>query len=187
MCAGRRRRCVSSGAPLGRWSRRCNAGWGGRCFGGGRRSAWRSPPSPQTGYGGHQPSPWRRLVEAAGVEPASEKVPRRKTTCVSGSVVFVRPIRDRQEWVGLSPIDFGLRLQAEALDLLLQNDAPGPRAGPSARGGYLVIRQRMQTACWQLWFSDRFTGARNPARLPTRNAIPSNPLRPLSLSVYHRG
>ena len=25
----------------------------------------------------------------------------------------------------------------------------------------------MQTACWQLWFSDRFTGARNPARLPT--------------------
>jgi hypothetical protein len=25
----------------------------------------------------------------------------------------------------------------------------------------------MQTACWQLCFSDRFTGARNPARLPT--------------------
>src|ERR1039457_1152201 len=26
----------------------------------------------------------------------------------------------------------------------------------------------MQTACyWQFWFSDRFTGARNPARLPT--------------------
>ena len=25
----------------------------------------------------------------------------------------------------------------------------------------------MQTACWQFCFSDRFTGARNPARLPT--------------------
>ena len=45
----------------------------------------------------------------------------------------------------------------------------------------------MQTACyWQLLFSDRFTGARNPARLPTTDAIPSNPLRPLSTSVYHR-
>src|SRR5579862_2883688 len=45
----------------------------------------------------------------------------------------------------------------------------------------------MQTAdYWQLLFSDRFTGARNPARLPTIDAIPSNPLRPLSTSVYHR-
>src|SRR5689334_15795158 len=45
----------------------------------------------------------------------------------------------------------------------------------------------MQTAdYWQLCFSDRFTGARNPARLPTLDAIPSNPLRPLSVSFYHR-
>jgi ATP-dependent Clp protease adaptor protein ClpS len=44
----------------------------------------------------------------------------------------------------------------------------------------------MQTAdYWQLLFSDRFTGARNPARLLTTDAIPSNPLRPLSLSFYH--
>src|SRR5712691_6026737 len=44
----------------------------------------------------------------------------------------------------------------------------------------------MQTAdYWQLLFSDRFTGARNPARLPTTDAIPSNPLRPLSISFYH--
>ena len=57
------------------------------------------------------------MVEAAGVEPASEKASRRKTTCVSGSVFFDRPIRYRQEWTSLSPIDFGLRLQAETLDL----------------------------------------------------------------------
>src|SRR5580700_7384681 len=37
---------------------------------------------------------------------------------------------------------------------------------PTTRNGYL-IKQRMQTACWQFWFSDRFTGARNPARLST--------------------
>src|ERR1043166_1178433 len=48
------------------------------------------------------------------------------------------------------------------------------------------MSQRKQTAVyWQFWFSDRFTGARNPARLSTTDAIPSNPLRPLSLSFYH--
>ena len=34
-----------------------------------------------------------RMVEAAGVEPASEKVRREKTTCVSDSVIVVRRIR----------------------------------------------------------------------------------------------
>ena len=38
-----------------------------------------------------------KLVEAAGVEPASEKVYRMKATCVSGSLVFDRLIRYRQE------------------------------------------------------------------------------------------
>jgi len=33
------------------------------------------------------------LVEAAGVEPASEKARREKTTCVSDSVVVGRRIR----------------------------------------------------------------------------------------------
>jgi hypothetical protein len=55
------------------------------------------------------------MVEAAGVEPASEKAPRKKATCVSGSAVFVRPIRYRQEWTSLSPMDLGFQLQAEAL------------------------------------------------------------------------
>src|SRR5258708_5068927 len=41
----------------------------------------------------------------------------------------------------------------------------------------------MQTADWQFLFSDRFTGARNPARLPTKNAIPSNPLRPPFITI----
>ena len=42
------------------------------------------------------------VVEAAGVEPASEKVHREKTTCVSGSVFFDRPMRNRQEGDGLA-------------------------------------------------------------------------------------
>jgi hypothetical protein len=48
-------------------------------------------------------------VEAAGVEPASEKVYCEKTTCVSGSVVFVRSIRHRQERSGLVRLVSGLR------------------------------------------------------------------------------
>ena len=43
-----------------------------------------------------------KLVEAAGVEPASEKVNREKTTCVSDSVILVRLMRNRQERGGLA-------------------------------------------------------------------------------------
>jgi len=32
------------------------------------------------------------VVEAVGVEPTSEKDSRKETTCVSGSVVFVREV-----------------------------------------------------------------------------------------------
>ena len=41
------------------------------------------------------------LVEAAGVEPASEKARHAKTTCVSGSAFFVRPPLNRQDASGL--------------------------------------------------------------------------------------
>jgi len=42
------------------------------------------------------------MVEAAGVEPASEKVCREKTTCVSGSLFFVHPMRNQQDWGSLA-------------------------------------------------------------------------------------
>jgi len=42
------------------------------------------------------------VVEAAGVEPASEKVHRDQTTCVSGSVIFDRLMRNRQEGSSLA-------------------------------------------------------------------------------------
>jgi len=45
------------------------------------------------------------MVEAAGVEPASEKACPEKATCVSGSVIVGRRIRYRQENSGLSRLD----------------------------------------------------------------------------------
>jgi len=47
------------------------------------------------------------LVEAAGVEPASEKARRAKPTCVSGSVRFGSFLKNRQERKPPSPIDLG--------------------------------------------------------------------------------
>src|ERR1700733_4634399 len=43
----------------------------------------------------------------------------------------------------------------------------------------------MRTVDWQFWFSDRFTGARNPARLPTTiqsRRIRCAPLYPLMIA-----
>ncbi len=70
--------------------------------------AWRPPSLKATadslrqGSLACQPKPWRRLVEATGVEPASEKVYYEKTTCVSDSVVLVRLVRNRPEGGGLA-------------------------------------------------------------------------------------
>jgi hypothetical protein len=47
------------------------------------------------------------MVEAAGVEPASEKARREKPTCVSGSVVVGRQHKSRQERGGLARLGLG--------------------------------------------------------------------------------
>ena len=54
-------------------------------------------------------------VEAAGVEPASEKARHAKPTCVSGSVYFSDFLKNRQERKPPSPIDLGPWLRTEAL------------------------------------------------------------------------
>ena len=75
-----------------------------------------------------------KVVEAAGVEPASEKVHRKETTCVSGSLVFVPFLRIPAREKRLSLIDLGFPLQTEALHLscemtpLNQVQAHRPRA-----------------------------------------------------------
>jgi len=68
------------------------------------------------------------MVEAAGVEPASEKVPRKKTTCVSGSVFFVRLMRNRQERSSLAWL----------------SSAFGSRRKPWAQSCWMTLHHRVQ-------------------------------------------
>ena len=63
------------------------------------------------------------LVEAAGVEPASEKVCPGKLSCVSASRFSeISPSRTGKKRANSSLIDLGLGLQAEALQPILLND-----------------------------------------------------------------
>ena len=54
------------------------------------------------------------MVEAAGIEPASEKARPAKTTCVADSLFFVHPLMNRQEADGLARLVLSLRLRTEA-------------------------------------------------------------------------
>ena len=56
-------------------------------------------------------------MEAAGVEPASEKARRAKPTCVSDSLVFVRLRLNRQDTGGLARLISAYQLRAEAVGL----------------------------------------------------------------------
>ena len=85
-----------------------------------------------------QPEPWRRLVEAAGVEPASEKVPRKETTCVSGSVVFVRPMRNRQEGGGLARLISVCGFEQEPWTYPAKMTSLDQRAGSLTQNGDLI-------------------------------------------------
>ena len=87
---------------------------------------------------------------------------------------------------GESParLDLDRRLRTEAFGLSRKMTLTGRRAGSNGWSGYL-IRQRMQTAYWQFCFSDRFTGARNPARLPT--PIQSRRIRCAPISLEKHG
>ncbi len=71
------------------------------------------------------------VVEAAGVEPASEKARPEKPTCVSGSVVVGRGIRNRQEHRGLARLILAVQLRAEALGPACEMTPTGYRAGPA--------------------------------------------------------
>jgi hypothetical protein len=72
-------------------------------------------------------------------------------------------------------MDLGSWPQAAASIPACVHDASRRLAGTPPFSGCLKIRQRKQTADWQFWFSDRFTGARNPARLTS--SIPSRRIR----------
>ena len=72
------------------------------------------------------------MVEAAGVEPASEKARHEETTCVAGLKVFGGGPEIRREWPLPSPIDLGLRLRTEAFGLSRKMTLTHRRAGSAA-------------------------------------------------------
>ena len=77
-------------------------------------------------------------MEAAGVEPASEKVPRKKTTCVSDSVVFVRPMRNRQEGGGLARLISVCGFEQEPWTYPAKMTSSDQRAGSLTQNGDLI-------------------------------------------------
>ena len=124
-----------------------------------------------------------RMVEAAGIEPASEKDHRKETTCFFHSN-FSTTAWKWTSSLWSSSINLGCKATNRSPATQLAKMTPRLTCEHVNQSGYLIIRPRVQTACyWQLLFTDRFTGARNPACLSTVITIPSNPVRPLTFSL----
>ena len=107
------------------------------------------------------------MVEAGGVEPPSEKARREENYVRIRLMVFDLRFKAGESSEGLARLDLSRQLRTEAFGLSRKMTLTHLRAGSAAGAATYLIKQRMQTACWQLCFPDRFTGARNPARLPT--------------------
>jgi hypothetical protein len=141
---------------------------------------WNSFQCLQTEDSARKPGPGaatekRVLVEAAGVEPASEKVRHAVTTCVSDSLVVGRLLWNQQDTSGLVRLVSISRLRTEAFDPACKKDAYRPGHRRPDQGGYLIIRQRMQTACWQLLVFRSFYGSSEPGTPQHNESIPSKP------------
>jgi hypothetical protein len=106
------------------------------------------------------------MVEAGGVEPPSEKVRNEENYVRFRFIISASRFRAGKKGDRLVRLGFSRQLRTEALGQSRKMTLTHRRAGSAAGAATYLIKQRMQTACWQLCFSDRFTGARNPARLP---------------------
>ena len=119
----------------------------------------------------------RKVVEAAGVEPASGIVLHGEPTYLVRSKVSTGS-SERTRLNPSSPIVCQPCAPDRSLGPIPPDDAPRPHAGlwtrAAAESGSVCERRIVGSCC----FSDRFTGARNPVCLSTTDAIPSNPLRP---------
>ena len=78
------------------------------------------------------------VVEAAGVEPASEKARNEENYVRSTIQQLQLPPQNRQEWRPPSPIDLGLMLRTEALQPIPLYDAHSPPRGLDGWSGYLI-------------------------------------------------
>ena len=72
------------------------------------------------------------MVEAAGIEPASEKARHEKTTCVSDSLGVGDDHKNRRRKPSLSPIDLDPRLRTEAYGLSCHKTLTSFHAGLEA-------------------------------------------------------
>ncbi len=77
-------------------------------------------------------------MEAAGVEPASEKARNEENYVRSTIRQLQLPPQNRQEWRPPSPIDLGLMLRTEALQPIPLYDAHSPPRGLDGWSGYLI-------------------------------------------------
>jgi len=77
------------------------------------------------------------LVEAAGVEPASEKACREKPTCVSDSESQLPP-ENRQDSGNPVRLDLGLQLRTEALGPSRHMTLTHRTCEPTGWSGYLI-------------------------------------------------
>jgi hypothetical protein len=73
-----------------------------------------------------------KMVEAAGVEPASEKARNEENYVRSTIQQLQLPPQNRQEWRPPSPIDLGLMLRTEAFSLSRKMTLTHRRAGSTA-------------------------------------------------------
>ena len=138
------------------------------------------------------PLKWQRLqnedvvVEAAGIEPASEKARDEENYVRSRFESFGCHLRAGKSDSRLVRLGLGFTAPDRSLQPIPQNDARWPPRGLGGWSGYLEFRQRMQTACWQLLVFRSFYGSSEPGTPRHNESIPSKPLRPLLrlISVY---
>ena len=107
------------------------------------------------------------LVEAAGVEPASEIVYSRETPCSVGSIGFALCAQNRQDAHNPSPEISLLRLgPGHREPACCMTFFRSPQTKPRRTATYL-IKQLMPVDCWQLFVLRAITGAHTPACLYT--------------------
>ena len=120
----------------------------------------------------------RRLVEAAGVEPASESTSSQDSTCVSASGFSCPACGSGEVPPGLSPGESRRHAPRRHVPTSLFNGVrpPATRRGQGER--HCLIKQRERTDCPQLTDvpSDlRVNGARHASRNPVPPSKPNSP------------
>jgi len=98
----------------------------------------------------------RLMVEAAGVEPASESDPPEASTCLASSEVLSPPSPGRSRRLGGQPSSSRLPSERGRGRPAGYSASSRPATGGADPRTSLLVRQREQADCCQLSFSSRF-------------------------------